>query len=69
MPAVALCVAVPFVKLNGQFTPPWPTSPFALHASELPESVPVPDPVTAMLPPQVPANVTFADDELTGVTV
>ena len=34
-----------------------------------PDSVPVPEPVTLMLPPQVPEKVTFAVDVVNGITV
>src|SRR5919112_3391288 len=65
----ASCVALPLVRANGQFTPPWLTRPVAVQLSVDPESVPVPEPVTLMLPPQVPEKVTFAVDVLSGITV
>jgi hypothetical protein len=66
---VESCVAFPLVNVKGQFTPPWPTRPFALQSSVEPDKVPVPEPLTPMLPPHVAAKDTFAAVELTGVTV
>ena len=57
------------VKLKGQFTPPWPTRPVALHATAEPLSVPDPEPVTAMFPAHVAENVTLALDGVVGITV
>src|SRR5258707_8862453 len=65
----ASSVALLFVKVNGQFTPPWPTRPLADQLIVEPDSVPEPDPVTVMLPAHVPAKVTFALDAAVGVTV
>jgi hypothetical protein len=62
-------VALPLVNVNGQFTPPWPTSPCAAQLSDEPDNVPVPVPLTLIPPPHVATNVTFADVALTGVTV
>ena len=62
-------VALPFVNVNGQFTPPWLTSPCAVQLSAEPDNVPVPVPLTLIPPPHVAANVTFAAEALTGVTV
>src|SRR3954454_10425588 len=56
-------------KLNGQFTPPWPTRPVALQLIADPLSVPEPEPVTVMLLAQVAVNETLALDEVVGVTV
>src|ERR1051325_11245582 len=65
VPSVALLL----VNENGQFTPPWPTSPLALQLIVWPESVPDPEPVTLMLDAHVAVNVTFALVVLSGVTV
>jgi hypothetical protein len=62
-------VALLFVNVNGQFTPPCPTSPLAFQSMVEPESVPEPDPVTLMLLAQVAVNDTVALEALTGVTV
>ena len=66
---VESCVAVPLVRVNGQLTPPWLTSPLADQLSVEPEIEPVPAPLTLMLPPHVAVNETVAVDELAGVTV
>src|SRR5262252_8204651 len=62
-------VALLFVNVNGQFTPPWPTRPDADQSMVDPANVPDPEPVTVMFAAQVAVNVTFALDVLTGVTV
>jgi hypothetical protein len=62
-------VALLFVKLNGQFTPPCETRPFALQLIASPDNVPAPDPLTAMLPAHVAVNVTFALVAVVGVIV
>jgi hypothetical protein len=62
-------VAVPFVSVKGQFTPPCETSPLAVQLSVDPAIEPVPPPLTLMLPPHVAANETVALEVLTGVTV
>src|SRR6185436_13515027 len=66
---LASVVALLLVKENGQLTPPWPTRPVALQFKVDPESVPVPVPLTVMLPAQVPLNCTFALVAVSGVTV
>jgi hypothetical protein len=58
-----------FENENGQFTPPWPTRPVALHVMVDPDSVPLPDPDTLMLLAQVAVNVTLALLVPVGVTV
>jgi hypothetical protein len=57
------------LKVNGQFTPPWPTRPLALQVMALPASVPFPEPFTVMLLAHVAENVTFALLVPVGVTV
>src|SRR6185436_1016529 len=66
---VASSVALLLVNVNGQFTPPWPTSPLAVQLIVFPLNVPEPDPVTVMLPAHVAVNDTFAVDVPVGVTV
>ena len=61
--------ALLFENVNGQFTPPWPTSPDALQSISEPLSVPDPAPVTVMFDAHVAVNDTLALVELTGVTV
>src|SRR5262245_36360421 len=66
---LASVVALLLVNEKGQLTPPWPTRPVALQLSVEAESVPVPVPLTVMLPAQVPLNCTFALVAVSGVTV
>ncbi len=69
IPPEASSVALPFVNVNGQLMPPCPTSPWAVHSSVEPLTLPVPVPFTCMAPAQVPAKVTFAAEVFNGVTV
>jgi hypothetical protein len=62
-------VALPFVNVNGQFTPPCDTRPLALQLIAEPDRVPAPDPVTVMLLAQVAVNDTLAALVVVGVTV
>src|SRR4051794_18923913 len=53
MPPPVSSVAFPLGNENGQLVPPWPTSPCAFHSSVEPLTVPVPFPVTWIVPAHV----------------
>jgi hypothetical protein len=63
------CVALLLAKVNGQLTPPWATRPLALQLIVDPDSVPEPEPFTAMLLAQVAVKLTFALVAVVGVIV
>jgi len=66
---VGSIVAVLLLNENGQFTPPCPTRPLALHVITFPDSVPLPEPFTLKALAHVAANTTVALLAPVGVTV